>query len=1467
MAVLPTPSAPTAVGGTVVASDLTGGASVNLVSYVNAFTDAFTSAGDGAQIYDRDASPSIPFAVLDDSLATFPGDTLGIVDDTNLDPFFGVTDTVNDDNPTGEVSATWVFDIAGQDDLSVSIDLGAMGDFEADDAFAFEVSIDGGPAATLFEAVADEDGALTYILAGGAEIALDDPLTVDGIALSNELTQFARAIEGTGSQLTLTFRGATDGGSEAFAFQNIVVRSGATIEEPGAGIEAPEPTGTVRLARVWQHDSGAGEGGSEVVQFDDGKLATTNGADDSIDVLDAADGSLLLSIDLTALDGYDGVQSVDIKNGLIAAAIARAPMEMTIFGETTMVSQPGFVAIFDAETGALISTADVGVLPDMLTFTEDGSKILVAGEGEKNEDSDNDDDPLGTVGIVDVTDPAAPVSTVLDFTAFNGFEDLARDNGVRIAPGVGFALDMEPEYIALSPDGSKAFVTLQENNAVAVLDIASMTITEVIGLGTRDFSTPGNELDANDNGIIELETFDDLVGLFMPDAIASYEAGGQTYFVTANEGDDRGFDADRVGDLLEDGLIDPSVNTEGLERLTISTVDGDVDGDGDIDVLHALNTRSFSIFDEDGTLVYDSGSLFETFIAANYPERFNDDDGEDGENRSDAKGPEPEAIEIGQAYGKTFAFIGMERDSGVFVMEITDPTDVSLVDYMPGFGNGDLAPEVIEFIPAEQSSTGFAQIAVSYEVTGTTSLFNLLPDEASIGQIQGAGHRSAFEGMTVTTTGIVTAVDSNGFYLQDPTGDGDDATSDAIFVFTGSAPLVAVGDEAEVTGRVDEYIAGGASSGNLSVTQLAAPSIEVLSSGNELPVSTIVGQNGRPIPSQIISEDELPVNLNEDAVDFDPTMDAIDFWESLEGMLVTVEGGAVISPTNRFDETWVVSDGGAGTTPGLTDRGVLQINADADGYGDLNPERIQLQYDSGLLPEGFEAPTLNVGDVLSDVTGVVGYDFGNYQIGVTEAFAVETPSTNAPEVSELVGGGDKLSVATFNVLNLTSATGTGDSDDDDAAQILALAQQIVDNLHSPDILGLQEIQDNSGVSDGLMDGIVAADETLQALVDAIAALGGPVYSFIDSDYGVEQSHGGVPGGNIRNAYLYNAERVELVASETLDPEALAAYGVTDVDAFAGTREPLLATFRFQGEEVTLINNHFPSRSGSGPIFGAEQPFEQGGEADREAAAKAVNEVVDAIVAADPDAKVVVLGDLNTFEFTDEVAEDLAGTGLDKVLTHLAEFADPEDVWSYIFDGNAQALDHILATSNLLGGVEVDYVHVNADQALQASDHDPVLALFDFGFVPGEEIVGGNGKQELVGTAGDDFIYGRNGKDLLKGLAGNDELYGGRGKDELRGGAGDDLLVGGLGKDLMIGGAGEDVFVVEKKGGWDELADFEAGVDLIRIEGFDASVGLEDVSFKAHKKKDFAWVRVDNDKVAKVTSEDFDDLTTDDLFFA
>lgn len=1462
MAVLPTPSAPVAVGGTVVASTLTGSADVNLVSHVNDFAGAF-GAGDGSEIYQRGVDADIPFSLLDDTLVTFPGDTLGIIDDEDAAPFFGVTDTVNPTNvnPDGEVQATWTFDIAGQDELSISIDFAAMGDFEPEDTFSFSVAIDGGTPQVVFELAANEDGSATYTLADGTTQTLDDPLTLLGQTLTNALTTFAAAIEGTGSQLVLTMDAVADGGSEALAFRNIVIKSGAVIEEPGPGITAPEPTGTVRLSRVWQHDSGAGETGAEVVQFDAGRLATTNAAEGHVDVLSAETGETILSIDLTTLDGFGGVQSVDIKGDLIVAAIQRAPVETILFGETVSQSQPGFVAVFDAASGALISTVDVGVLPDMITFNADGSQVLVAVEGEKNAESAYDDDPLGQIAVVDMTDPAAPVATLLDFGSFNGFEEIARAAGVRIAPGAAFAADMEPEYIALSPDGTTAFVTLQENDAVAVVDLATLTITDVIGLGARDFATPGNELDADDDGVIALETFDDLAGLYMPDAIASYEAGGATYFVTANEGDDRGWDAARVGALLAAGLIDPSVDTTGLERLAVSTVDGDTDGDGDIDVLHALSTRSFTIWDEEGNVVYDSGSLFETYIAANFPERFNDDEGGDGENRSDAKGPEVEAIEIGQAYGKTYAFVGMERDSGIFVMDVTDPANVTLVDYMPGFGNGDLRPEVIELIPVEESATGFAQIAVAYEVSGTVSLFDLLPDTPTIMQIQGRGHMSPYAGMTVTTTGVVTAVDTNGFYLQDPDGDGDEATSDGIFVFTGSAPAVAVGDGIEVTATVAEYVAGGASTGNLALTELTSPEITVLSAGNDLPEAVVIGAGGRGIPDEIWAG-EAGVNLNDDVVPFDPTASAIDFWESLEGMRVTVQDAVVISPTNAYDETWVVADGGAGTVPGLTDRGVLQLDGDADGYGDLNAERIQLQFDPGLLDEAFE---LEVGDQVGDVTGVVGYDFGNYQVAVTETVEVEVEGGPAPEVSSLVGSNHALSVATFNVLNLTSAAGTGDADDDDAAQILALARQIVSSLNSPDIIGLQEIQDNSGVSDGLMDGITAADETLQALIDAIVSLGGPEYAFIDSDYGVEQSHGGVPGGNIRNAFLYNPARVELVASETLDADALAAWGVTDPDAFEGSRDPLLATFLFDGEEVALINNHFPSRSGSTPIYGAEQPFAQEGEDQREAAALTVNEVVDALVAANADAKVVVLGDLNTFSFTDEVAEDLTGTGADKVLTHLAGFADADDVWSYVFDGNAQDLDHILATSNLLKNVKVDYVHVNADQLDQASDHDPVLALFQFN--AGEILAGGNGRDRLVGGDGDDVLTGMNGKDRLLGRAGDDELFGGRGTDLLEGGAGDDLLDGGRGPDQLAGGEGADVFLLAKGKGIDDLVDFEAGLDLIRIEGFDPGVGLDDVEIKAHAKKDYAWVIVDHDKLAKITSADFDAATTEDLLFA
>ena len=1268
----------------------------------------------------------------------------------------------------------------------------------------------------------------------------------------------------------------SDGRIQNLNFTDDTVLDGT--EEP-----APQPTGEILFDTLAIFEGEGGDGASEVVAHEDGKLYVTNGEQGRIDIFEIPETSgaaneLAATIDLTGLDGYDGVQSVAVKNGVVAVAISVAPIEQTVFGQTTMLSQPGFVALFDAETQELISTIEVGNLPDQLTFNEDGTQLLVAGEGEKNDDSDNDDNPLGTVAVIDTTDPAAPSAQILDFTQFSGLEEQARAAGIRIQDGVSFAEDIEPEYIAISPDGTTAFVSLQENNAIAKIDLATNTVVDVFSLGTVDFSGE-SALDPNDNGEIEITNFDNLVGFRMPDAIASFEVNGQTYIATANEGDSRGFDEARVEDLAAAGLIDPSVDITGLERLEVSTVDGDTDGDGDIDVLHTFSSRSFSIFDADGNLVFDSGSDFEEIIAEIAPERFNDDDGDDGEDRSDAKGPEPEAITIGEIGESTYAFIGLERDSGIMIYDISDPANSTFVNYIPPLhvdnapaGEPALhSPEVITFIPADESTTGNAQIAVSYEVSGTTAVYDLseLNPITTIMDIQGEGHISDYDGEVVTTKGIVTAVDSNGYYIQDAEGDGNTATSDGIFVFTGSAPTVVVGDEVKVNGEVSEFIPGGAGTGNLSITQISADSEEVLSSGNTVE-AVVLGANGRPIPTEVvISEDELPVNLQEEPGEFDPENDGIDFYESLEGMLVTVDNPVAISATNRFNETWVVADDGEGTTPGLNDRGALNLNANADGLGDLNPERIQIQYDSGLLPDGFTPPELNVGDDLSSVTGVVGYGFGNYEINVTEEFTVEEASSNTAEVTEIAGSESELTVATYNVLNVTS-----NPDDGDADQIAQLAQQIVSNLGSPDILALQEIQDDSGVTD---DGTLSADETLQAIVDAIVAAGGPEYSFESAIVDEDGENGGVPGGNIRNAFLYNPDRVEANEFVTLESDVLAEMGVSNPDAFEGSRDPLLGVFTFNGQEITLINNHFSSRFGSDPIFGGPQPFTQGGEAEREAQAKAINEVVDSLLAEDGEANIAVLGDLNTFEFTDELSEDLPGVGEEKVLTNLIDQLDGDEAYTFIFQGNAQVLDHIFVSDSLLSGANVDIVHVNNDFADFASDHEPVVASFTLeapepaedqflvGTRRGDELTGDSGDDVIVGLAGrdvlngldgDDFILGGRGADKIDGGDGDDYLSGGRGRDLIHGGAGDDIIDGGRGKDIMDGGAGDDLFIGATNADM-FIFSGDFGSDQIIGDGVD----LDNLIFRDTDMNDIAVEEDDGNLVITVSgSETFGTVT-------
>ncbi|WP_299489951.1 choice-of-anchor I family protein [Acaryochloris sp. IP29b_bin.137] len=900
-------------------------------------------------------------------------------------------------------------------------------------------------------------------------------------------------------------------------------------------------------------------------------------------------------------------------------------------------------------------------------------------------------------------------------------------------PSLGYLAGDKPEGLALLPDGS--LVVLNDNDfglaegnipldGSALLNPnPTQTTLGFITFGEGDTLDPSDE-----DGSINLQNHP-VFGLYQPDAIASFEVNGQTYYITANEGDARDED-ERISELALDPDAFPDAETlqqdETLGRLQVSTIDGDIDGDGDYDQLFSYGGRSFSIWDSVGNQVFDSGDQIARITAEQTPELFNANDGdpEAVDTRSDNKGAEPEAVTVGVVGNRTFAFIGLERaGGGVLVYDVSTPTQPEFLQYIRD--DEDIAPEGLTFISAADSPNGQPLLVVTNEESSTAAVFEFTPP-LKISDIQGEGHLSPFAGQTVSTTGIVTAVAERGFYLQDATGDGNDNTSDGIFVFTSSAPAFSVGDELALTGGVSEFIPGGAGTGNLSVTQLSnITDTTVLSSGNDLPEAVVIGSSGRlPSNTTVISEDELPVNLQIDSGEFDLENDAIDFYESLEGQRVTIEDAAAVSPTRVFSEdsaeAFTVPNQGATSDDPLNARGGINLDSGPDNTGDQNPEIVQIQFDPTISGED-TPPALNVGDQLGDVTGVVGYSFGNFEVNVTDPIMV-TPGGLEQETTDLVGTDNQLTVASYNVLNLDPSDGDGTPGGND--QFDKLAQQIVNNLQAPDIIALQEIQDNSGSSTD--DGILDADETLQDLVDAIAAAGGPTYEFRTVNPPSDGAFGGQPGGNIRNAFLFNPDRISIDDDSLtlLSPDVLADAGVSNSDAFDGSRSPLLAHFEFNGQTVAVVNNHFSSRFGSTPVFGGPQPFVQAGEEARAAQALALNEFVDSQLADNPDANIIVTGDLNTFQFADEIAAVLPGTGDEQVLTNLVSQAEADnDAYTFIFNGNSQVLDHMLVTDPLLEGAEFDIVHVNNDftrddnavefdNTVVASDHEPIVGRFD-----------------------------------------------------------------------------------------------------------------------------------------------------------
>ncbi|MGH3126571.1 MAG: lamin tail domain-containing protein [Gaiellaceae bacterium] len=583
------------------------------------------------------------------------------------------------------------------------------------------------------------------------------------------------------------------------------------------------------------------------------------------------------------------------------------------------------------------------------------------------------------------------------------------------------------------------------------------------------------------------------------------------------------------------------------------------------------------------------------------------------------------------------------------------------------------------------------------------------PTAVEINEIQRAIHVSPLVGQAVETTGIVTALRTSGgagFYLQDPTVDADPETSEAIFVFTGAAPTVAVGDAVEVVGTVSEFRPGGSSSTNLTTTQLTSPSIDVLSSGNTLPPATVVGTGGRIPPAAVIDDDAT--GSVETSGSFDAATDGIDFYESLEAMRVQVNNPVVVGPRNGFGEILVLADGGAGASV-RTDRGGIVIR-DLDpsplgGYasGDFNPERI-------MLDDLFAAtPMVDVGDSFVSASGVMTYDFGNYKIAVGTS-PIEVDGGLEREVTRLPID-QEIAVATYNVENLDPGDTT----------FARHAEFIVDHLRSPDLIAIEEIQDNDGPTNST---VVDASRTWNVLIAAIAAEGGPAYQFRSINPADDQD-GGEPGGNIRVGFLFRTDR-ELefidrpggtatsnttVVDHPSGPRLSASPGRVDPGnaAWTASRKPLVGEFRMQGKKVFVIVNHFSSKSGDHPLYGRFQPPVRSSEAQRHQQAQVVNAFVDDLLEADPNANVIVLGDINDFEFSQTV-DLLEGD----VLTSLMDELPQEQRYSYVFEGNSQVLDQILVSDNLLDVFPIDYdvVHVNAEFADQASDHEPQVARID-----------------------------------------------------------------------------------------------------------------------------------------------------------
>ncbi|NWJ94427.1 MAG: lamin tail domain-containing protein [Chloroflexi bacterium] len=574
--------------------------------------------------------------------------------------------------------------------------------------------------------------------------------------------------------------------------------------------------------------------------------------------------------------------------------------------------------------------------------------------------------------------------------------------------------------------------------------------------------------------------------------------------------------------------------------------------------------------------------------------------------------------------------------------------------------------------------------------------------------IQGAALQSPLSGV-VTTDGVVTGLKSNGFFIQDPLGDGDINTSDGLFIYFGTTPGVAVGHRVRVTGTIKEYRSTSRPE-DATLTELESV-IEIIDLG--------VGQTITPV---IISTDPArtgpqirrpPLATIYSTSNYDPAVDGLDFYESLEGMLVEVDTPLVVGETDSFSGEFVVlPDNGIGTT-GLTSRGAIAISE-----GDFNPERIFVGSDDLAIGSN---PKVAVGDrITASIIGPLDYTFGAFKIQTRTKPGFDSSQRPTPETIAPLTNPDYLRVASYNLANFSPSAG---------GRIQQVADHIRVNLGGPDILVLLEVEDDSGATD---NGVVISDANLNGLASAITSAGGPLYTYAYISP-LDKQDGGLLGGNIRQVFFYRTDRgLSFISrgnagptdANTVNPDGSLQFSPGRIDptnvAFTDSRKPLAGEFSFNGQRLIVIGNHFNSRSGDDPLYGVNQPPKLSSETRRREQANLVRAFVNQLISADSGIRVIVAGDLNEFEFAPPLKILKNGEGTlsgNQILTDAIE--DPSlagERYTYIFEGNAQVLDHLLYSPTLLSQlVKADIVHFNSGYLapVRASDHEAVVADFSF----------------------------------------------------------------------------------------------------------------------------------------------------------